>query len=215
MMPKNSALIICNGEIRDYLYIKKYINENQMIICADGGIRHLQALNIEPDLILGDFDSAVHSEIIKLQSKGAEIMKYPPEKDFTDTELALEEAVKRGMNNITFMGATGTRLDHTLANVCLLKKASELGAKALIVNEYNEIYFVDSSIKVKSEESFKISILPFEGGAKGVTTKGLYYPLYNAYLPFGPARGISNEFTEEWAEVSVKEGSLIVIKARD
>lgn len=212
---EKSALIICNGEIADYDYMKKYISYNQLVICVDGGVRHLDGLQINPDLILGDFDSAKKADLDNYSEQGIEILEYPPEKDFTDTELALEEATKRGINKIIFLGATGTRLDHTLANIFLLKKAMELGIEAFVANENNEIYIVNSEIRIAREEGYKLSILPVDGPANGVTTLGLYFPLKDATLPLGPARGISNEFTAEWAEISVKNGLLLVIKARD
>lgn len=214
-MNKKTALIISNGDIIDYSYLKTYLSGDEFVICADGGARHAKGLGVVPDLFLGDFDSVTKAQFEKIQESTTEIMSFPPEKDFTDTELALEEAVKRGYQKIVFLAVTGTRLDHSLANIYMLKKAMDLGSEAVIINEHNEIYLTKENIKLLRKPDYKLSILPIDGEAKGVYTENLYYPLVNATIRTGPAVGISNEFTEEWAGVRVREGLLLVMLTRD
>lgn len=191
------------------------MNENRFIICADGGAKHLAKYRMKPDLLLGDFDSLSPEELNGYREQGVDILQYPAEKDMTDTELAVEEAVRMDAKDVLMLGVLGTRYDHSLSNIFLLKRLHEAGIRARIVNEHNEITLTSDRITLIKDVFTKVSLLPLTMTAKGVTTKGLYYPLTDATLLQGSSRGISNEYTGETAEVSVKEGILIVIRTRD
>lgn len=210
-----TALIICSGSITDYSFYKKYTGEADFIICADGGAAHARKLGIHPDILLGDFDSIGSEDLRYFESKGTRVMKYPVEKDMTDSELAVDTALEMGYGKIVLIGCTGTRLDHSLSNLLLLKMIMDRGASGIVVNEHNEINIIKDSIILNREPGLKISLIPVLGRAEGVTTKGMYYPLIDATLEMGSTRGVSNEFSEGEAEITVKSGFLLVIKARD
>jgi len=210
-----NCVIICGGIINEYEKIKKYIDEAELVLCVDSGARHCRMLNVVPDFLIGDFDSISKEDFEALSEAGAEIVRYPAEKDMTDTELAVQIAHERGSSRITLLGAIGSRLDHSLSNVFMLKKMADLNIEGMIVSEHNEVMLINKSITLKKEEGAFISLLPLGGDAKGVTTKGLYYPLTDATLEVGSSWGISNLFVEDTATVTVKEGCLLVIKSRD
>lgn len=210
-----TAIIVCSGTIVDYSHIKKYFEAVDLIICADGGASHLGKLGILPHLLVGDFDSIHQSEFDSLFEAGVEVIRFPAEKDTTDTQLAVQLALDRGCDKLILIGATGTRLDHTLANIFLLRTLLESGVKGIIADEHNEIEMINKSIVLKKEKDIKISLVPVGGKVTGVTTEGLYYPLNNATLEFGSTWGVSNEFAEDTAIVTIKEGLLLVIKSRD
>lgn len=209
------AVIVCNGSIIDYSYHKKFFEGADFIVCADGGASHLKKLGMEPHVLLGDFDSISRKHLEYYASLKVKILKFPKEKDMTDTELAVNVAVDRGYKDIVIIGGTGTRLDHTMSNIFLLKQMLDRGVRGRIINEYNEIYLTADSIEVKAEEGFNISLLPATERVEGITTRGLYYPLKGETLEMGSSKGVSNEFVADTAHISITSGLLMVIKSRD
>ena len=110
------AVIICGGDIGNYERAAAHTKDNDMIICADSGYAHAKKMHITPDVVLGDFDSYKKDDVIC-----DDIKVYPMKKDFTDSEIAADYAIKNGADEILFLASTGGRLDHTLANIYLLK----------------------------------------------------------------------------------------------
>ena len=209
------CVIIANGDLeytKDILYT---IKNAQMIISADGGARHLRALNILPHVMIGDFDSIHPDDQVFFKEKQVKIITFSLRKDHTDTELCLSWALENNATDITLLGVTGTRLDHTLANIFLLKKLARQNIPARIKNKNNEIHIVTDFIELKGGPKDFLSIIPITEKVTGITLKGLEYPLFNASLEMGSCLGVSNFFKETVASVSIKKGGLIVIKSRD
>ncbi len=200
------AVIISAGSITDYGYTKSFIDEGDFVICADGGLLHAKKMGVTPSLTVGDFDS------YKGEVTG-EVRRFNPEKDYTDTHIAVTEALKRGYGEIILLGATGTRMDHTLSNIGLLEYIAKSGGAGYVINETNKITVINKSTVIKPEEGWHLSLIPI-GTVKGVTLKGLKYTLDNYDLKFAESLAVSNEFTDEDAVIEIKEGSLIVIKSK-
>ncbi len=210
-----TALIVCNGTIKDYSCYGRYFEEASFIIGADGGACHLRRFGIMPHLLLGDFDSISKDDYEYFAGSGTEVIKYPPEKDMTDTELAIEAASQRGFRKIIIIGGLGTRMDHSLSNIFILKSMFDRGLKGIIADERNEIEIIDHTALLKRENGVKVTLLPLTPKVEGVTTEGLYYPLNNATLHMGSTRGVSNEFACETARVTVKKGLMLLIRSKD
>lgn len=210
-----TAVIVCNGSISDYSYLKKYFDKSKYIICVDGGAAHLRKFEIKPDVLLGDFDSINKADFEYFRDNAVEILQFPSEKDMTDTELAVELAISKGYKTLVFIGALGTRYDHSISNIFILRQLLDKGINGVIVNEKNEITLIRDTIKINKEEGLKVTLLPLSETVEGVTTKGLYYPLLNAVLLMGSTWGVSNEFISDIAEISISKGLLLVIKSRD
>jgi thiamine pyrophosphokinase len=210
-----TAVIVCSGSISDYTYYGKYFDMSEYIICVDGGAAHLRKFGIKPDVLLGDFDSINKADYEYFKDNGVEILQFPSEKDMTDTELAVALAISKGYKTLVFIGALGTRYDHSISNIFTLRQLLDKGINGVIVNEKNEITLIRDNIKIDKEEGFKVSLLPLSETVEGVTTKGLYYPLLDAVLEMGSAWGVSNEFTSDVAEISISKGLLLVLKSRD
>ncbi len=209
------GIIVSNGCIRDYNYTARYFEGVELVLCADGGAAHLKKLGVTPDILLGDFDSISIEDLEQYQNAGVQIMKFPAEKDMTDSELAVEIAIEKGCREIVLIGSMGTRFDHTLANIFLLKKMLDLGVAGTAADEYNEIRLIRESIHLNREPGMKVTLLPMSETVEGVTTKGLYYPLKDATLRKGSTWGVSNEFVESAASVTITSGELLVITSRD
>lgn len=196
--------------------MKNIVGQN--IIAVDRGLEVLYELNVVPNHVVGDFDS-VSTTILQFYQKNAKVVfyKYNPEKDYTDTDIALKLAIELNSSTITIMGALGKRMDHALANIHILKEALEIGIPCEIFDSYNKIYLVKENTQLAKDKTYGkyISLLPLTTTVKGITLKGFQYPLNNASLSVGLSLGISNEIVEEMATIELKEGILIVIESRD
>jgi len=210
-----NTLIITGGQISK-TFLKNHLNENKydIIIVADKGLESIDALNIEPNYIIGDFDS-VNQNILE-KYKNRNINRLLPEKDFTDTEAALEIAINKNSKDVTIIGATGTRLDHVLANIHILKRALDNGINARIIDCNNEIILIKDKIEIEKNNKYKyISLIPLTTEVKGLTLKGFKYEVQEYTLQIGTSLGVSNEQIEDKAIIALAEGILIVIKSKD
>lgn len=232
---KKDFLIITGGTI-DYGFAKNYIEAHsfEQVITADRGMEFCKEAKILPDLILGDFDSANSSAFEYFQRCCPERMeRFPSEKDETDTELAILRAMERGADSVTIIGGTGTRLDHVLGNIQLLKMAWEMGIKCYLVDPHNRIQLIGvrpqgrgSDPRIggqtpiltlqKSRQFGKyVSLIPFSQNVEGLTLNGFAYDVENFTLESGKARGVSNEILQEEGQISFDSGVLLVIESRD
>lgn len=202
-----TALIVGNGEVSEK--IKPLLPENAYVICADGGFRHMDKLGLTPDIIIGDMDS------VKADLHGEKTIVYPVRKDFTDSEIAVNYAIDNGFSDLVLIGFTGTRMDHTLNNLFLLKGISERGVRAEIIDEHNIIRYAEKENILHGKKGDIVSIIPIEGDVSGITTEGLDYPLFSGTLEFGKGRGVSNVMTGDECRITVKNGSALIIQSKD
>lgn len=185
------------------------------ILCADGGALNAQKFGLKPQTIIGDFDSLGAEQVEELRAAGAEICRFPLEKDETDLELALRWAVDKGARAIVVLGALGGRFDQTLANLHLLALPSLQDIHIELVDGEEHIRLLRPgrhSIEGRSGDT--ISLLPMGGRADGISTGGLKYPLRDESLEFGPARGISNVMLSDSASLNLESGMLLLIHTR-
>lgn len=211
------TLIITGGKINKN-FAKKYIKSNKydIIIAVDKGLETIDYLKLEPQYILGDFDSVNTKILEKYKTQNIKIIKLNPEKDLTDTHSAIDLALEIKSTEITILGAIGTRLDHTMANIHILKQALDKNIKAKIVNEKNEIELIDKEIIIKKDDNYKyVSIIPLTTNVTGITIEGMKYIINDYTLSIGDSLGISNEQIDKEAKISIKTGILVVIKSKD
>ncbi len=209
------CVIIANGDVEYTNDIISIIRDAQLIISADGGARHLRALNILPHVMIGDFDSILPADKLFFKKKKVEMLTFPSKKDHTDSEICVSWAIDNKATDITLLGVTGTRLDHTLANIFLLKELARENIPARIINKNNEIHIITDHIELNGQPKDLLSIIPVTQKVTGITLKGLEYPLVNADIKMGSSIGISNTFKGTLATISIKKGILIVIKSKD
>lgn len=212
-------VIISGGYIEDVFaleWLQK--KEYDCMIAADSGMNFLHRNHIVPNVIAGDFDSASSESLsVFSEMEGVEMLRLNPIKDDTDTEFVIREAIRRGATEITLLGATGTRLDHVLANIYLLGIGLEEAVQIQIVDAHNRIRMIRDVLEISKAEQFGgfVSVLPVKGDAEGVTLEGMKYPLEDATVSCFSSLGVSNEIVEEKAKISVKKGFLLVIESRD
>lgn len=210
------ACIITGGELSGQL-ITAYLEKHPENLCivVDGALEVTHPLGIKPDYIVGDFDT-VNQELLEFYENEI-ILRHPPEKDQTDTELAIETALKSGCSQLVFFGATGSRLDHSLGNVFLLENLLKRGITAEIRNDNNRLYLKNQSFVLNRKETVGdfFSLLPLTETVENVTLCGFKYPVKNLTFYRENTLGISNEITEEEAKVEFSKGIFIVVESRD
>ena len=182
-------------------------------ISADCGYENAKKLGIVPDFAVGDFDSGNRAEF----PRETEIIEVPAEKDFTDTQLAVDVALEHGADYIVIIGGLSGRLDHTMSNLSLLEKLWALGIRAIITDGKNRARYIERTSELVPHAGFKyLSLIAADKEAKGVSIEGCKYPLKNAKLTrTNNSFTTSNEILKNCALVSVKKGGLYIIESRD
>ena len=192
------------------------------IIAADGGARHALELGVTLDLWVGDGDSLGEDDLAALVAAGVPVERSRPDKDESDTELAVRAALRQDDGGLVIVGALGgPRVDHALANIGLLAMPELAGRVVTILDERSRIGLIQApgpdggavERRLPGRSGDLVSLLPFGAGVEGVTTHGLAYPLVDEPLPPGPARGLSNVRTAGDAAVVVRRGMLLVVES--
>lgn len=211
-MPR--AIVVSNGVISDYSFYK--FKEDDFVICADGGIKHLLRLNHIPDVWIGDFDSCRFSDLIRENPKLSEVSvtQLNPDKDVTDTHYACMLAIEMGYTDIVIWGACGGRIDHMLSNIHLLQLIKENGANAVIEDEKNTVHLCDGCIALSKKRKY-LSVIPMSNSIVIKKTEGLLYPLENYTLTRSVSMGVSNEIVAAEATLVLDSGLALIIESDD
>lgn len=213
------CLIITGGTI-DLDFAGSFLENERFdkVIAVDAGLERAAALGLVPDLIVGDFDT-VKPEILEQYRRMEHIVwdVHQPEKDETDTELALQKAQAIGSGEIAVLGATGGRIDHMLGNIHLLFPCLQKGIEAYILDSQNRIYLIDGYHTFRSSGLWGryVSFLPLTEHVDGITLTGFKYPLSDKDIEIGTSLCISNELTGEEGTISFTDGVLIVVESHD
>ncbi len=208
------AVVFANGIIPKIQSIPPLISDGDFIVSADGGLRYIRALNLTPELIIGDLDSVSEEGLKFIEEKNIQILKFPVDKDQTDLELALQELVGRGFNNIVVMGALGGRIDQTLANTGLILLFADQGITVEFDDGQDHVFLIQNRHLIIGNEGDIVSLIPLCAPVTGITTDGLKYPLSNENLFPEKTRGISNEMIGNAAEIRISTGKLLCIHTR-
>ena len=201
------CVIVGGAEINHYEVIREQLRDDDYMIFCDSGLKHLNSLQVQPSLIVGDFDSHENPHL------DVETIVLPCVKDDTDTVFAVKEAIKRGFDDFLLIGVVGGRLDHTLGNVSILLYLDSQGKRGRLIDDYSEMEIVaDQPVSVDERYSF-FSLLNITGCARGITITGAKYPLADAEITCEYQYGVSNEVLPgETAIVAVQCGKLLLIK---
>lgn len=208
--------VISGGKPPSFDILDKYLKKSDFIICSDSGANTLYKYKIVPDILLGDFDS-IDKKVLAFYKENAQckINTFKSEKDFTDTEAAVYEAVKLKPDNIFMLGCTGTRLDHTLANLSMLKRCLDNNIHGYIIDENNIVDIHDKSFKLNGKNGQIFSLQCFGSEVKGLCIKGAKYKLECYNLKFADPRTVSNEFTDKPVYINFESGIVILILPKD
>ena len=209
-----NVVFILNGEF-DKEYDLQFFQNYQCIVCIDGGYVNFQKLkmNIEPDYLIGDFDSMGDIDIKNIKSEKTKIV-YKDNQDETDAQFAYKYISKelsyKNIKNIDYIYAiSSSRFDHSLGNVLLLKQIPS-NINARILSKTQEMFLLRNKVIIIEKVGKTLSIIPITN-VKGLTIKGCKWDLDNTDVNFGFIGGISNIIEKNNAEISLKEGECVII----
>lgn len=210
------AVIFANGMMDRWPVGFDISGAEDLILAADGGLRHCRKWGYDPHVVVGDMDSVDPDDLAALDRSTTEIIRHPKQKDETDLELALKVAVERRAGDIVILAALGARWDMTFSNVLLLGASFLKETTVRILDAAHELLCLRGGRKVQltGRPGDLVSLMPLAGDAKGVTLRGLEYPLENAVLPPGSSLGVSNVFSESTARIELKQGLLLITVTR-
>jgi thiamine pyrophosphokinase len=198
------CVVVCAGE---YGPIEHERMEDDFVICCDGGYKAAVDMGLTPDLLVGDFDS-----LKEPLPKNVEILRFPTEKDDTDSMLAVREGLRRGYRIFVLLFSLGGRLDHTVANIQLLGFLLEHGANGELIGPNDRVVLIQNETAYfPKKPNETLSVFAWEQGAGRVTLKGVQYPLDKAVLTTRFPLGAGNHITEKAAQITVENGTLLVV----
>jgi thiamine pyrophosphokinase len=211
---KKHAVVFTNGllEATDLLRTRLENWEGALIVAVDGGSRHAVTLGLPIDVVIGDLDSLDQDLRRELSEKGTQLLDSPPQKDEIDLELALLYIADQGVQKVAVLGATGGRLDMTIANVLLLTHPDIQSLDIQIWHAQQKAWLIrPPGGEIKGEAGDTLSLIPLGGDAEGVSLEGTSYQLTNGRLLSGPGRGVSNLLTSDIAHVELEKGTLLAV----
>jgi len=205
------AIVFANGKLSDPTAVHQRILPGDMIVAADGGVGHCLKLSLNPDIVIGDFDSIDPAQLLRLQQGGTQIIRHPARKDYTDLELALQHVQALGVTHCLVFAGLGARWDQTLANLLLPATVELSQIRIDFIDGDQELTVLHSGdqYEIHGQSGDTVSLIPLKGDAHGVSTEGLEYPLADERLVFGATRGVSNMLVGDHALVSVRKGLLL------
>jgi thiamine pyrophosphokinase len=208
------AFIYTGGDI-DPKNISESPSDEDVIIAADSGYRNARKLGVKPQILLGDFDSLPRDELNDA-ADGAEVITVPSQKDFTDTQLAVDTAIKKGAKEIIIIGGIDGRLDHTLSNLAIIESFKDKGVRGHITDGRNRVRYLQNDSIILMRSAYKyFSLIARSEKVKGVCIEGARYPLKGATLVGNYQYAISNEIEGNCAFISVKKGALLITESKD
>ena len=205
-----TALMLAAAPETDYAYVRRLAGRADLLVCADGGIRHARACGLTPDLVVGDFDSGT-------QPDGVRVIRLRPEKDDSDLMCCAKAVMEQGADEIWLACASGGRLDHFLANLTLLEYLEQRGVHAELYDSRNRVtYHGGGEKRYRAETEYPyVGIIPLDAELTGVTLRGLKYELTDAVLSRSAVISISNEPVAEEYRIVIGQGRALVIQSRD
>jgi thiamine pyrophosphokinase len=201
-------IIFANGNLPNPEKARRLIRPDDFILCADGGTRHALAMELTPNVIVGDMDSL--PENFQPSTFNGEFVLFPKDKNETDLELAINYALTLNPDQILILAALGGRMDQTLANITLLSDPRLSAFDVRLTDGVEEIFFCRTQAKVEGRSGDIVSLIPWQGEVTGVFTENLHWHLHHETLYPEKTRGISNEMTADTATVSITSGLLLI-----
>lgn len=203
-------LVITNGAYGDLNWYRGRAGLYDRIICADGGAKRARELCIVPGWVVGDMDSISKDDRKYMEEAGVCFEVHPPEKDFTDTQIALELAAREGGREIYIWGGTGSRLDHNLSNILSASLFIKRGIDIVFESPDLAVYFVKERLFIPGRPGDTVSLIALGDRVMGVDLQGFKYPLNRATLEGNWQWAVSNVITGANPVVRLDSGILAV-----
>ncbi|MDR5683954.1 MAG: thiamine diphosphokinase [Armatimonadota bacterium] len=185
-----------------------------LLVCADGGLARVLRAGWTPHVLVGDWDSLDRSLLDRLDGTRIERIRYPADKDKTDTELAVDVVADRGYSRAFLLAGLGGRIDHALANLLLTRYAADRGVDLRVVAAGTLVQFVRGGAVLDARPGDWVSLFSLRGHSSGISTRGLRFVLVDGALTMGSSLGVSNEVTSAQPTVEVRDGELLAVRIR-
>lgn len=208
------GMLVAGGEIKNYDNFLEYYNIADITIAVDSGAKFFLETEKKPDILIGDLDSIDMDSLNYIVKNNIETIKYPIEKDLTDLEIAINYLIDNNCTEIYAIGTLGSRFDHSLANITLLKKIYDKKIKCYLINDKNRIQYTENNVFIRTKYN-NISIVPISLDGIIITLENFYYPLENYFLEYGSTRCISNYLIKETGNINIYRGSALIIESND
>jgi len=202
------ALLLLNGEPPSQNLLNHFWEQTTHKICADGAANLLHERGLQPDIIIGDFDS-ISEETQQYYSDS--VMHHISEQDTTDCEKALQYCSKKKINEVILLGALGKRMDHSLYNLGILRSLMNDHIQITLHSDLEKLFLIHDQYTFSEPPGTQVSFLPIFGSVKGVQTKNFQYPIHEDSLELGFSSSISNRIIKSPALIKVEKGSLLVV----
>lgn len=214
---EKSAILVTGGKAPDTQLLMEARNcfPGALLFCADSGAEAVVKANLTPDAVLGDMDSISPETLAHLQALHVPKTVLPTDKNETDTHLALTALFDEGIQEVLVLGATGSRLDHELANLMLLISFGRQNKSVVFWDSHNRIRYVNAGIYEVPAVEASVSLVPVDVKGMRLSLQGFKFPLDNTTEPFGQSRLISNRWVEETGRITVHSGDGFLIISRD
>jgi thiamine pyrophosphokinase len=205
------AAVFLGGSYEDAGFYAAWARAARLVVAADGGARFLLAEGLRPDVVVGDFDSLSSEDARLLEETGVPLVRHPVRKDVTDGELATDEALRRGADELVLAGALGA-LDHMLGHLAILRRLAEGGVAARLVAPglTGAVAVAPGRVALRAEAATRVSVVPL-GVDAVVSLTGFEYDLDHGRLPASACLGLGNAVATAPAEVRVHSGSAALL----
>jgi len=212
------ALLVTGGKAPPRRRLEARFGDFGLVCAADSGLDTLVAWGIEPDLIVGDMDSVSTPSLVE-RFPAAELRIAPRDKDETDTELGLDALAARGAERIVLAGGGEGRLDHLLAIRCLFERRGDSiferrgrprPSEWHTAGEAVHLVEEGRSLDLDAAPGSIVSVFPVAGGAEGMSSEGLKWPLDGLCWGSGDY-GVSNVALDGRFGIRAGRGDLLVL----
>lgn len=213
-MKQGKNIVIFGGGILDSIFLEA-LSGDEYVIGVDQGAHWLLAHGVVPDIAIGDFDSVSGEELANIKKKIQQVNEFPPEKDFTDMELAVEHAIEQSPQDVVIWGGIGSRMDHTVGTMHLLQKFLEKNIPARMRDRTNEVSLLRDRGVIPLSGAYRyVSLLPVTDSIV-VTLTGFRYSVSKQKITRGQTMGLSNELSKKEGSIVLHEGVAFVVRSRD
>lgn len=210
------GVLVAGGELSNNKIFKKYISKSDFSVAVDSGGDIFYKNNILPNLLVGDLDSIDKKSLTYFKDNKIKIEKYPCEKDLTDLEIGLNSLINNGCDKIYALGTIGSRIDHSLANIMILKKMYDLNYKCYMINDKNRVQYIESKKEIIINKEYEnISIVPLSENGINVSLEGFYYKITDYEMELGSTTGISNYLLNNEGSIKLNRGRALIIESND
>ena len=210
------GVLVAGGELSNNKIFKKYISKSDFSVAVDSGGDIFYKNNILPNLLVGDLDSIDKKSLTYFKDNKIKIEKYPCEKDLTDLEIGLNSLINNGCDKIYALGTIGSRIDHSLANIMILKKMYDLNYKCYKISDKNRVQYIESKKEIIINKEYEnISIVPLSENGINVSLEGFYYKITDYEMELGSTTGISNYLLNNEGSIKLNRGRALIIESND